>query len=681
MRVTNRNVHFGIAVAIVLTGLHGSARAVVPVRTVALTFTSAPGTGIGVNFSNFQSVFLDDQGRCAFQAILAGVNVNSLNNTGVWAETYGVLSLAAREGSLAPGAGVDANFDQFSTVQLSPQGDLVIRATMTGSSVNQDTDAGIWTGLAGSLVLQAQKGMVAPGTAGGVVFGVPGNPSANPFLAPSINSSGRVVFSASVLGNGVDGTNDRGVWSDASGSLELVARKGDPAPGLGANAVLGNFGDVQIDDAGGAAFVSFLAGSAVDATNNQVVWGSPAGVLTAFGRKGSPAPLIGGELFGDTVGPVTINRLGRLSFVSMLSGISVTDNNRFSIWTNVSGPLNLLARAGQAAPGTGPGVVFLTLNSQSINAAGEIVFDAFLRPGIGGVDASNDYGAWSTGLGGLHKVYREGDPAPGTGPGVFFDIGITFIGNSGRAVIAAALKGAVDASNDFGIWQEDGAGGLNLIAREGEEFEALPGVMKTLSLILNTAVNANDQIAFTSEFTDGTMGALVTVGPDADGDGVTDAVDNCPNVANLSQEDTDGDGRGDACDGCPADPLKTAAGFCGCGVVEADNDADGVADCLDNCPSISNAGQDDDDGDGLGNSCDDGPSSIVPGPAGNPPGGDPAALSTSGCCAPGTPSVVGTFGPLGLLGLRARTRGRRLSRKGRLTRASRQTRRSGPLIR
>ena len=37
-------------------------------------------------------------------------------------------------------------------------------------------------------------------------------------------------------------------------------------------------------------------------------------------------------------------------------------------------------------------------------------------------------------------------------------------------------------------------------------------------------------------------------GTDTDGDGVDDDVDNCPSVANASQEDTDNDGLGDACE-------------------------------------------------------------------------------------------------------------------------------------
>ena len=41
---------------------------------------------------------------------------------------------------------------------------------------------------------------------------------------------------------------------------------------------------------------------------------------------------------------------------------------------------------------------------------------------------------------------------------------------------------------------------------------------------------------------------------DSDGDGIDDATDNCPTVANPDQDDADGDGVGDACDGCLFNP-------------------------------------------------------------------------------------------------------------------------------
>src|SRR5438309_1976599 len=58
---------------------------------------------------------------------------------------------------------------------------------------------------------------------------------------------------------------------------------------------------------------------------------------------------------------------------------------------------------------------------------------------------------------------------------------------------------------------------------------------------------------------------------DADTDGIGDARDNCPFVANKDQLDSDGDGVGDACD---------------------------------NCPGVSNPDQHDINGNGVGDACD-----------------------------------------------------------------------------
>lgn len=70
---------------------------------------------------------------------------------------------------------------------------------------------------------------------------------------------------------------------------------------------------------------------------------------------------------------------------------------------------------------------------------------------------------------------------------------------------------------------------------------------------------------------------------DSDGDGLAEACDNCPTVANFDQADTDADGVGDACDLCPGTPEGLAVDMNGCpsDPIPGDLNADFHVDDLD----------------------------------------------------------------------------------------------------
>jgi len=108
--------------------------------------------------------------------------------------------------------------------------------------------------------------------------------------------------------------------------------------------------------------------------------------------------------------------------------------------------------------------------------------------------------------------------------------------------------------------------------------------------------------------------------PDKDGDGLPNASDNCPDMANPSQIDLDKDGQGDLCDidddndgfedwkdCCPliANPdQKDTDGDKTCDACDQDDDNDTVPDVKDNCPLVANPDQKDTDKDGVGDACE-----------------------------------------------------------------------------
>ncbi len=133
--------------------------------------------------------------------------------------------------------------------------------------------------------------------------------------------------------------------------------------------------------------------------------------------------------------------------------------------------------------------------------------------------------------------------------------------------------------------------------RNGDEFNAGVGVFRNLSERFMFRADArlvhtrsvNDNRPFVSLGLSAVLGALEPkVKPDADGDGVPDTDDQCPNtpIGRAVDEkgceyDGDKDGVVDGVDACPNTPAGASVDARGCAL---DSDGDGVPDFRDECP-------------------------------------------------------------------------------------------------
>ena len=126
---------------------------------------------------------------------------------------------------------------------------------------------------------------------------------------------------------------------------------------------------------------------------------------------------------------------------------------------------------------------------------------------------------------------------------------------------------------------------LTATATEGWAFINWSGAIESVEN--PSTISVNGDLEITATFLE-----------DADGDGISNTTDQCPdtpsgeqvdeNGCSDSQKDTDEDGVSDDLDQCPDTPSGEAVDGNGCSESQKDTDQDGVTDDLDQCPSTPN---------------------------------------------------------------------------------------------
>jgi hypothetical protein len=162
-----------------------------------------------------------------------------------------------------------------------------------------------------------------------------------------MNAASRVAFLAAVDGEGVDDSNEMGLWSSAmsaEGQLRLIARQGEQAPGREPGFVFGVFLEPALNAAGQTAFMASgyrqLDGMIVDSAFG--IWGQDrAGKLRHVASEGQVLEIAPGDhreiaslMFASATGgedgkPRGFNDAGqvviRAMFIDGSSGIFVSN--------------------------------------------------------------------------------------------------------------------------------------------------------------------------------------------------------------------------------------------------------------------------------------------------------------------------------------------------------------------
>lgn len=473
----------GFGFPLLIGALAGSANAR-EWRVVAGTDMIAPGGFGDREFRQFLLGDIDDNGNVILGAqVTAGAGGQAY---GIWHHNPDGLALLARELSFAPGVpGI-----RFWTMDITggegvvndSNGNVLFKAVLRdGTGITDENRRGIWFGVPGSTLAPFIRiGTQAPGTPVGAQFG-------EYFDEVAMNENGQIVFGAflKVGSGGVTDANRLGIWSNHSGTLQLVARDGSPAPGVPGRTfqasigVTSSFSSLSLADNGDIGFVGRLDDA------RRGIWFGPPMDLRPIVLESAPAPAVEpGAVYArlsanDPYPDFAFSPNGTVAFsFRLMNGPGgVSGANEYALWAGRPGELGIVARKGAQAPGLADGVVFgFEGNAENpfrhivLNDAGQIAFGGYIKgPGI---SLETNSGLWFGPASDLQLIAREGDSAPGTAEGVSFgDLWQVSpqVNASGQLIFNANVRGpGITSQSNNSMWAYDEQNGLQLLGYESQ---------------------------------------------------------------------------------------------------------------------------------------------------------------------------------------------------------------------
>jgi hypothetical protein len=308
--------------------------------------------------------------------------------------------------------------------------------------------------------------MQAPDRPAGVYFAGGGN-----FLAPVINNAGAVAFRSIVVEPG--NQQKRVVYTGMPGALRLLGEQDFAAPGAGGANFGDTFEDICIDETGRVAFQAKLTGTGVTTSNDYGYWigQTPPSVMVA--REGTTT-VNGLTLAEVDTGGGSPERFadGTLMYSGRLSGPGVGGNNNSAIWVVSLSGVTYFHRMGDPAGGFPDQHYLYGAGGYSINAAGQVAFDGWVRynPSLW---TYYDI-IWRGMVGSVSPVWQSSTQPPGFPMGYLFQsggnsqqplgcFGTPVLGSAGDVAFYGAITGpGVTELNKSCLFHE-----TELIARTG----------------------------------------------------------------------------------------------------------------------------------------------------------------------------------------------------------------------
>ncbi len=379
----------------------------------------------------------------------------------------------------APGLDFGVRINSVTAPILNDSGRVLFNLPVSGPGVDVSNGRVLYTGLPGALTPFIRKGDPVPGAPEGAIFG-----SVFDF---ALNEANQVTMYASSVGP-FFGDSFFGFFTGQLGSISLVVRPGDQAPGTPAGVSFERIAPASccssetfwFNEQSEIIFFGVLEGGSVQGNNDQGIWSGQPGSLELVVREDDLIPGSATQRFSHLTQFPDFNNQGEAVFYALINGLGR------SIYSGKAGSLSKIAQSGDPAPGLPAGTLFSSFhNKPLINDVGQVAIQG------------NSFGIWLHSEGSLSLIVHDGEAAAGTPAGVVFSnvAPPRYLNNDGDIAFSGSLSGSgVDTNNNNGIWLGS-VDSVSLVVREGD---VMPDTAngETFAAPSLSGLNHGGQVAF-----------------------------------------------------------------------------------------------------------------------------------------------------------------------------------------